>query len=125
MARRLFQLAVVATLVFVIGVHWILLQSVAWTGMIIVYAQTAPLREAIIKTFDGQHPCQLCKTVQEGREAEQNQPPQRKLSVKVDFFCNYDPVIVEMPPAFESPVTELRQSAARTEAPPGPPPRTA
>ncbi|MBM3839105.1 MAG: hypothetical protein FJ398_14280 [Verrucomicrobia bacterium] len=125
MVRRLLQFAVVASLVFVVGVHWILLQSVAWTGMIIVYSQTASLREAIIKTFDGQHPCQLCKAVQEGRAAEQKQRPQRKLSAKVDFFCNHDPVVIETPPPFQQPISQSVHFPTRTEAPLGPPPRLA
>ena len=63
MTRRLLRLTVVPILIFVIGMHWVILQSVAWTGMIIVYSQTAPLREALAKTFDGEHPCGLCKAV--------------------------------------------------------------
>ena len=40
------------TLAMLLGGHWLLLQSVAWVGMIIDYSQNATLSEAISMTFD-------------------------------------------------------------------------
>ena len=69
-----------------IGAHWALLQTVAWTGMIISYSQDATLAEAISMTFDGEHPCKMCKVVKEGRKAEQEKPATSKTETKFDLF---------------------------------------
>ena len=61
------------TLAVVLGAHWLLLQSVAWVGMVVSYSQSAPLTEAISMTFDGEHPCKLCIAVKEGKKAEKKQ----------------------------------------------------
>jgi hypothetical protein len=122
MPRRLIQLLVATTLIFVIGLHWVILQSVAWTGMIIVYSQTAPLLDAVEKTFDGKHPCKICKAVDEGKKAEKKQPS-RKLTTKLDFFCNPELLAVLPPAPFSLPIAKLKHSFTWTEAPPGPPPR--
>jgi len=52
------------------GLHWIALQSVAWTTMVIEYSKRAPLREAVAQTFDGAHPCSLCHAVAAGKKSE-------------------------------------------------------
>lgn len=56
-------------LAFSIGAHWAVLQVVAWTGMVISYSQEAPLTEAVAKTFDGKHPCCLCKQIAKAKHA--------------------------------------------------------
>jgi len=70
MFHRLSKLAVVAALACSIGLHWELLQSAAWFGMVVHYSQKAPFAVALLKTFDGKHPCALCKVVTKGRSAE-------------------------------------------------------
>lgn len=67
-------------LVLVLGLHWALLQTVAWTGMIISYSRDASLSEAVSKTFDGEHPCAMCKMIKKGRADEKEQ--QQKQNVK-------------------------------------------
>lgn len=57
------------------GLHWALLQTAAWTRMVIEYSRTAPLSRAISMTFDGRHPCPLCLAVQRGRQAEESPLP--------------------------------------------------
>jgi len=59
--------AIAATL----GGHWLALQSIAWTCMIIDSSRQAPIREAIAMVFDGKHPCSLCLSIREGRQQEQ------------------------------------------------------
>jgi hypothetical protein len=76
MNRRLRIIAALLALTAVItaaGSHWVLLQSVAWTGMFFRYASEGNTVEALEKTFDGRHPCALCHTVRAGRQ-EQDQP---------------------------------------------------
>ena len=74
----------VLALVFVIGAHWALLQSVAWGGMAVNFSQTESFATALQKTFDGQHPCPLCKLVKAGQTSEKKQGL-RKAGAKFDF----------------------------------------
>jgi len=55
-----------------LGLHWGVLQSVAWVSMLANYSRNASFAEACSKTFDGLHPCQLCTAIHNGR-AEENQ----------------------------------------------------
>jgi len=67
---RLSKLLVVVALVSSLGLHWALLQSVAWVGMLVSYSQAGSLRQALVKTFDGNHPCSLCKEIEQGKKSE-------------------------------------------------------
>ena len=67
---RLSKLLIALALAASIGLHWAALQVVAWTGMVISYSQDAPLVEAVSKTFDGRHPCSVCKQIAKARRAE-------------------------------------------------------
>lgn len=61
-----------------------MLQSVAWVGMVVSYTQADDsLATAVEKTFDGQHPCDLCEVVKDGREADREQDLQKRV-VKLD-----------------------------------------
>jgi hypothetical protein len=82
--RRIEQWGVVILLVILIGGHWAILQSVAWTGMLLHYSQNATIDEAWTKTFDGKHPCRLCKAVRAGKAAEKKQE-MLKLETKFEF----------------------------------------
>ena len=52
------------------GGHWAALQVLAWTQMARAYSRSADIVDALIKTFDGKHPCTLCYKVKEGRQKE-------------------------------------------------------
>jgi len=47
------------------GGHLAILQGVAWTNMVRDFAKTESIGTALEKTFDGQHPCTLCKKITE------------------------------------------------------------
>ena len=48
-----------------------LLQTTAWTGMAVSYSwRSGSLSQGLSETFDGAHPCALCKVVQESRKPE-------------------------------------------------------
>lgn len=81
-------------LVLTLGLQWTLLQTVAWTGMIFAYSRDNSIRQALSMTFDGQHPCCLCKVIKQGRAAEkqqENEAPLNKLTPAMlwqpPFFC--------------------------------------
>jgi hypothetical protein len=121
---RLGKWLVVFALVVSTGGHWFALQSIAWVTMTVNFAQTDPLDVALKKTFDGQHPCRICKTVEQGRKSEQKQAT---LKVESKFEFLFDRKSVELP----VPPTEIHHTAfvvshfSRTDSPPTPPPRVA
>jgi hypothetical protein len=66
-----------------LGGHWLALQSMAWVGMAISYSQGSSVTIALQKTFDGEHPCALCKVVKKGRSEEQKKES-AKIVVKIE-----------------------------------------
>ncbi len=114
----------VCALVVLIGGHWFALQSAAWLGMAVNFSKTESVSVALQKTFDGQHPCKLCKIVKAGKASEKKRDLQ-KLESKVDFqlvagSCGLFP---------PRPVRHFTPQSERADflslAPPLPPPRTA
>ena len=119
---RLPKIVLVVALSLSLGLHWALLQSVAWVGMVVSYSQSAPIAEALAKTFDGKHPCKLCKLVDAGKQTEQKQESQ-KTSAKVEFFFVSSPLMLHAPVLDLLPVFSFRLITTRGESPPTPPPR--
>ncbi|MEZ5385504.1 MAG: hypothetical protein R3F13_08315 [Prosthecobacter sp.] len=121
---RIARLMVVAAICLSLGMHWALLQGIAWTGMLISFARDGAVIEAVQKTFDGQHGCALCAKVKEGRDSDRNQPQQSGESVK-----KLDAVLVEItrliPPAAEMISCVITREALlqRNQLPETPPPR--
>ncbi len=56
------------------GGHWLALQSVAWSGMLVHYSREASLVVAVEKTFSGRNPCEMCKGIEEEKKKEQRAP---------------------------------------------------
>lgn len=71
MLRILF---VIGTLLHLGGGHWGVLQGIAWAKMLVEYSQADGLRDGIVKTFDGEHPCEMCASISKGRESEKRDP---------------------------------------------------
>ena len=61
---------VVVVLVLSTGLHWAALQSIAWTTMIAANLGCESLSMAVSQTFDGRHPCPLCKAIAAAKKAE-------------------------------------------------------
>ncbi len=73
MFSLLFRIVALAVALQISGGHWTVLQSVAWLGMVVTYAQEdSSLAGAVAKTFDGQHPCDLCEVVKTGRAVDRD-----------------------------------------------------
>jgi hypothetical protein len=79
-------MALVLALCCAIGLHWIALQSVAWTAMMIQNVKRAPFCQAVERTFDGAHPCSLCHVVNKGKASEKKSNTQSSLP-KIDIVC--------------------------------------
>jgi hypothetical protein len=122
-SSRLLQWLAVVSLIFVLGGHWAILQSVAWVTMVAGYSQIDPISQALVKTFDGKHPCPLCNCVAKAKKAEQKQETKKLLS-KLDFFlaCGSAALVPPTPEPilFAAPLP----AAVRVESPPAPPPRS-
>ena len=124
MRPRLGKWFVVLALALATGSHWYLLQSIAWVGMAVDFSRSEPLPIALQKTFDGQHPCELCKVVGEGMQAEKKAEMEKR-QFKFDFFC--EPVVrfVDLPAPRVLIVPQFPSITDYSEAPPVPPPRFA
>ena len=121
-AARFGRLLVVLALVACIGGHWALLQSVAWTQMLVERTQAASFGEAVKTTFDGAHPCALCKRIADGKQKEQ-QPSQTLLKVKMDVIFERA-VVAVFPPRVDAKIARIAMTGeARTERPALLPPR--
>lgn len=71
MLVRLGKVFVVFTLILTLSAHWALLQTVAWTTMLASNLQSCNVHDAMAKTFDGNHPCSLCKAIAAAKKSEQ------------------------------------------------------
>src|ERR1700737_5337569 len=70
----------------IFGGHWALLQTSAWVGMIVQYTQRAGLKAGLAETFDGEHPCSVCKAIQDGKKQEQKKAPLLQAELKKDYL---------------------------------------
>lgn len=103
------------------GGHWAVLQTVAWTNMLADNLQTASLSDALTKTFDGKHPCTMCREISAAKKTEKKTElpnPGKKL----EFVSERPAFVFSAPVDFQllKPLTE--SVASWSEAPPTPPP---
>ena len=124
---RLSQILIVAALVLSIGLHWAVLQSAAWVGMAVAYSvEKGSLTDGLSDTFDGNHPCRLCKAVQQGQESksEDNQAPAAKTKeVKLTLALVTVPQFVFSPMAPPHWIMTSSDLQTRREEPVTPPPQ--
>ena len=111
-------------LVLATGGQWFLLQSLAWVQMTVSYAKTESFGAALQKTFDGKHPCKLCKFVKRGKAAEQ-QRDQQAPQLKIDFQLAAGTATLVPPRPFRHFTPFLADAELRAHAPALPPPRAA
>jgi hypothetical protein len=105
-----------------LGLHWATLQAVAWTQMLVTYSQRADFGEAVKKTFDGAHPCDLCLLVKQG-QSEQKKQDAGPLTKKLDATLTRGQApVIQFVQIAEISAVAWRVSG-RSEAPPLPPPR--
>jgi hypothetical protein len=92
MVVRIGNILLIVALLAAMGGQWAVLQSVAWVGMVASYSQNTPLKEALTKTFDGKHPCCLCKAIAATKKSEK----------KNEFTSQFQKI--EFPPLKENPL---------------------
>jgi hypothetical protein len=122
---RIARRCVVLLVCLSLGMHWALLQGVAWTGMFLSNLNKVSVTEAVEKTFDGEHPCPLCLAVQEGQKKEKDDS--KPLTVK--SVKKFEAVLVTKT-KLVAPSAEIRSFLwlvssfeGRSERPSMPPPR--
>ena len=125
---RLMRGLVVLALCLSIGLHWAALQSAAWVGMAVAYSVEKGVVEGLSDTFDGDHPCPLCKAVKQGQDAEtkpQNgqTPPSKTKEVKLTLALVTVPKFVFSPSEPQHWIMTSSELRTRREEPVTPPPQ--
>jgi hypothetical protein len=122
MFTRLGHVLLIIAMLSATGTHWFVLQSVAWSSMLAAHLRDGSFTDAVQKTFDGRHPCGLCKQIAKGKQEEKNSELRSEWK-KVDLVCDRQTMIFCAPHQFRlAPVFESAAPAAARE-PPVPPPR--
>ncbi len=122
--KRLVFILIALALICGAKLHLPALQVVAWTGMVVTYAQAVPLSEAIEMTFDGDHPCPLCNVIRKAQTSDQHEMTAPTAPERNQLF------IEPHRPWFQNMVELTRLSYERTvragslQQPPVPPPRS-
>jgi len=121
MPLRLRKAFVCLTLALLLGANWAALQTVAWTAMLARHLQAEPLQKALAKTFDGKHPCCLCKAIEAAKKTQKKVEVSQVL--RLEFLPAGEGFVLLSPPNLRiSPATNL-SLAAVAQRPPTPPPR--
>ena len=118
------QYLLIAAMFCALGGHWLVLQTVAWGGMIVDYSRGAGFTVAVEKTFDGQHPCPMCKSIEKTRQSEKKHDAVL-MEMKLDVFHEATRALVR--PATSGWQQSVVESTpvTRAEPPSVPPPRDA
>jgi hypothetical protein len=121
--KRLGHVLLIVALLVATGGHWALLQTVAWTNMLASNLRTSSFEEAVVKTFDGKHPCSLCKQIAQGKKSEKKSefPVQLK---RLEFVSEHTEFVFVAPRDFRLlPASEFCLSGV-ARSPAVPPPRS-
>jgi len=114
------KILVIVALVFSTGLHWAALQTVAWTTMIAANLTIESLSEAVSDTFDGEHPCPLCKVITAGKKSEKKSDAQN-LKLKLEFPPAAEKFVLVAPKTFRH-FKAVNFSADSVAVQPVPPP---
>lgn len=91
--------------------------------MLVTNARHAPLSEAVAKTFDGNHPCDLCHAVATGQKSEKKSEILPTVG-KVDLICTTR-TLSWLPPWVSYEYPRMKSAISeRFQSPPVPPPRS-
>ena len=90
------KLIVATSLTFSIGGHWGLLQTIAWSSMLLDYSQNLTWTSALSKTIDPDTSCRICEFVQEGKQRESNRN-YLKTQFKIDLVCEQREIVLNYP----------------------------
>ena len=124
--HRLFPRLLVAMVVLALGAAPVLLQTGAWGVMLVEYSLDNSLTEAVEMTFDGQHPCAMCRKIQEHQQ--EKQPPQSLTPTREVMVLFHEETIFCMTPGETISLPQRGHDPAflvvRGQKPAVPPPRS-
>ncbi len=106
------------------GGHWAVFQGIAWTGMVMKYSKETSMANAVQKTFSGEAPCRMCKTIAEKR-SEENQSPMNITQQKLGdiFLVGFEELLPKRPwKGFSYGQSLASPMTARFQTPPSPVP---
>jgi hypothetical protein len=113
---------VVIALVLTTGLHWATLQTVAWAAMLANNLRYESLTEAVSQTFDGEHPCCMCKAIAAAKKS--GQKTELALSVqKFEYPPATETLVLVAPTRFHLLPQASFSAEVLTHEPPVPPPR--
>ena len=104
------------------GTHWLALQSIAWTAMLAENLHSTSWQEAVACTFDGKHPCCLCKQIAAGKRSEKKSDAQIELK-KFDYSYTSFEFVFCPPSHFYQVCAATEAVTSLTRAPSVPPPK--
>jgi hypothetical protein len=107
-----------------IGLHWAFFQSLAWTSMLADNLRHDSLAQAVTRTFDGQHPCPICKAIAAGKKSEKKSEFAPHLKT-LEFPPAPENFVLTAPARFGLPARADTVAEPLPERPPTPPPRRA
>lgn len=110
------------------GGHWAVMQTAAWGRMLVEYSKSSGLITAIQDTFDGEHPCPMCKKIASGRQQEKRdakEMPWCKPAKVPDLIGILASDVAIPPPAIRRPFLPdiFLHPPEMISQPPTPPPR--
>jgi hypothetical protein len=120
--KRLGRALTVLALLCAIGAHWLVFQSFAWTTMLAGNLRHGSLSQAVERTFNGEHPCALCKQISRSKQAEKKTEFNPELK-KFEFSFTSNIFIFLPPSQFYEARVPGTEFYTLTHAPPVPPPR--
>jgi hypothetical protein len=120
--KRLGKIFIVIALAAMLGAHWTLLQTVAWTTMLANNLQSNSFQAAAEKTFDGKHPCCLCKAIAAGKKSEKKNEI-ATLAQKLEFPLAKENSVLIAPSQFQLLPLENFFAKSSAQKPPLQPPR--
>jgi hypothetical protein len=119
--RRTLGLLLCAALLSSLGTPVVLVQGFAWARMAVRFARRDGVKRSLDETFDGRHPCALCRMV--GRAARPGPTLAARPEPRPEAALPARPVLVARVEArpVEAPAASARPS--RASPPDAPPPK--
>jgi len=119
---RFGKFLVIVALVVTVGAQWTVLQTVAWTTTLADNLRTHSLAESVTRTFDGKHPCCLCKAIAAAKKSEKKNDFALELK-KMEFPPTPENFTIIAPSHFQLLPQADTFADSLTQKPPTPPPR--
>ncbi len=121
--KKFGHLFLILALLGATGGHWAVLQTIAWADMLATNLQTESVSDAITKTFDGAHPCKLCKQISAGKKEEKKSELPFQLK-KLEFVSVRPSWLVLAPQDFHTVPESAFTFESLPHRPSVPPPRS-